>query len=201
MIEILVGTGNRHKAEEIAKLLSDLPVKVKTLKDFPAIAEVVEDGKTLEDNAVKKARSYAQASGLLTLADDTGLEVKALNGGPGVLSARYAGETCSYEDNNRKLLKNLESSKDRAARFRCVIAICDPRSNVFETVEGVVEGEILRSARGRNGFGYDPIFYLPGQKKTFAELALEEKNRVSHRALALQKAKRMLSKKLKMVSA
>lgn len=194
MREILLGTSNLHKAREISRLLKDIPLKIKTLSDFPQITAVKEDGKTLEENAVKKARAYSEETGLFTLADDTGLEVEALGGAPGVESARYAGEKRSYEDNNRKLLEALSHTKNgnRAARFRCVIALADPLAQSVQTVEAAIEGEILTTLRGSKGFGYDPLFYLPHLKKTLAELSLEEKNRISHRALAVLKAKKVL---------
>ena len=194
MKSVLIGTNNRHKVKEISNLLIGMPLEVKSLLDFPKIQAVDETGKTLEENAILKAKSYGQATGLLTLADDTGLEVSALNDEPGVMSARYAGEQCSYEDNNRKLLKELLKQQDRKAKFRCVIACYDPKNNILEVVEGALEGKILESVRGQNGFGYDPIFYLPQFKKTLAELSLEEKNKISHRALALIKAKEILKK-------
>ena len=194
MKQILLGTRNRNKVNEISKILSDLPLKVKTLFDFPKVPLAIEDGETLEENAVKKAEYYSKATGLFTLADDTGLEVKSLNNEPGVLSARYAGEHCSYADNNRKLLEKLRGTNGskRSARFRCVIACYDHDTKRAQTVEGSIEGEILDSARGENGFGYDPIFYLPKLKKTLAELYPEEKNKLSHRALALLKVKKLI---------
>lgn len=174
--------------------MSDLPVEIKTLSDFPAVSEPIEDAETIAGNAIKKARHYFKATALFTLADDTGLEVQALAGEPGVNSARYAGEHCSYEDNNRKLLKKLEGVPDdrRSALFRCVVACCNSLNGPVETAEGAIEGQILTAPRGQNGFGYDPLFYLPQFKKTLAELSPEEKNRVSHRALAVLKAKEIL---------
>lgn len=194
MRPILIGTNNRHKVKEISDLLRGMPFEVKSLIDFPNISSVEENGKTLEENAVLKAKSYGKVTGLLTLADDTGLEVPALNGAPGVISARYAGEHCSYEDNNRKLLKELTQEKNRKAKFRCVIACYDPVKDFLQVIEGNLEGEILESIRGNNGFGYDPLFFVPQLEKTLAELSLEEKNRVSHRALALIKVKEILKK-------
>lgn len=196
MRTILLGTNNRHKIKEISSLLSELNLEIKTLADFPAVPSVNEDGETLEENALKKAKHYAQATGLFTFSEDTGLEVPALNGQPGVLSARYAGEQCSYEDNNRKLLSELSKMKtgNRNAYFRTVIALYDPVSDSVKTVEGKRAGKILEKPRGKNGFGYDPVFYLPELKKTLAELTLEEKNKISHRALALLKAKEFLKK-------
>lgn len=196
MKELLLGTHNRHKIEEISVLLSGLPLKVKTLNDFPGVAPVEETGQTLEENAALKAEAYSRLTGLLTLADDTGLEVEALGGQPGVLSARLAGEHCSYLDNNRKLIQMLSGfkGKKRAARFRCVIALKNPGNGAVQTLEGAIQGEILNSLQGGNGFGYDPVFYLPDLKKTLAELTLDEKNKVSHRAIALEKTRKALEK-------
>lgn len=194
MKEILLGTYNRHKAREISELLSDLHIGVRTLNDFKGVPEVHEDGETLEANAVKKAREYGKATGLFTLSDDTGLEVDALNGAPGVYSARYAGEDCTFEDNNRRLLKELEGvpAEKRTARFRCVIACFDPVRGEARTVEGALDGRIVEGLRGGNGFGYDPVFFVPELGRTLAELTLEEKNRISHRGRALRLAKEIL---------
>lgn len=191
---ILLGTHNLHKIKEISDLLSGLPLTIKTLTDFPHILPVTEDGETLEENAIKKAKFYSKSTGLFTLADDTGLEVTILKGEPGVRSARYAGEHCSYKENNQKLLSELSKvgDEERSARFRCLLALLDPEKDNLQVVEGFIEGKILKIARGQNGFGYDPIFYLPKLDKTLAELSLEEKNRVSHRAIAILKAKEVL---------
>lgn len=199
MRKIVIGTHNRHKTEEISRILSGLPLEILSLADFPDISPVEEDGKTLLENAVKKATHYSRLTGLTTIADDTGLEIEALNGEPGIRSARYAGEHCSYDDNNRKLLENLASLKNggrenRNAVFRCVIALSDP-SGTVETREGTVAGQILTSVQGRNGFGYDPVFYVPGLGKTLADLSMEEKNTISHRGIAVQKIKELLKTK------
>ncbi len=193
-VEILIGTHNKGKIKEIANLLSGLPVTLKTLDDFPEIGIVEEDGETLEENAIKKAHFYSKAAKMLTVADDTGLEVAALKGAPGVYSARYAGENCTYEDNNRKLIAELEKLKtdDRRARFRCVIALAEADKGYLQVVDGFILGEITQTLKGGQGFGYDPVFYVPEIKKTLAELTLEEKNKISHRAMALNKAKEIL---------
>lgn len=193
-MEILLGTHNKGKVKEISGLLSGLPVTLKTLDDFPNVAVVEEDGETLEENAIKKAHFYSKATGLFTLADDTGLEVAALKGAPGVYSARYAGEGCSYDDNNRKLIAELAKIKaqDRTARFRCVIACADAEKGFLKVVDGSIIGHILDTVKGGHGFGYDPIFFVPELKKTLAEIPLEEKNRISHRAIALGKAREIL---------
>lgn len=194
MRSLLIGTHNAGKTKEIGDLLCGSGFAVINLKEFPAILPAEETGETLEENAILKAQAYAKETGLLTLSDDSGLEVESLGGAPGVYSARFAGEGCSYEDNNRLLLEKLagvEKSK-RKARFRSVIAIYDPESGESAFVEGVLEGEISESLIGKNGFGYDPVFYVPVLNKTLAELSLEEKNKISHRSQALQKAKRVL---------
>ena len=198
-MELLIGTHNTHKTREIAKLLEGLPVQIRDLTSLPKIGTVEEDGETLLENAVKKAKHYGNLSGLATIADDTGLGVEALNGEPGVKSARYAGQDCSYDDNNLKLLKMLSQTKNgsRSAVFKCVIALYDPGSGKVLTEEGALKGEILHSPRGQNGFGYDPVFYLPEAGKTLAELSPDEKNRVSHRAIALFKMKKRIERILK----
>jgi XTP/dITP diphosphohydrolase len=151
------------------------------------VPDVVEDGVTLEENAKKKAVEIALATGCWAMADDSGLEVDALNGAPGVYSARYAGEHCSYADNNVKLLEALAGKTKRTARFRTVIALSDPAGSV-ETVSGECIGTVIEEQRGTNGFGYDPLFVPDGYSQTFAELSAEVKNRISHRANALQNA-------------
>ena len=158
------------------------------MKDFPDLPEVIEDGATFEDNAIKKAVTIARLTEMWTIADDTGLEVDALGGEPGVYSARYAGEPVSYEANNAKLLSALVGTKDRTARFRCVIALSSPSGDA-RTVEGRCEGSIIDALRGDGGFGYDPLFEPVGYGQTFAEMDIDEKNRISHRAVALQKAR------------
>lgn len=176
-------------------MLSDLNVEILSSRDFPDLPEVVEDGETLEDNAIKKAKEISQATGLPALADDTGLEVAALGGAPGVISARYAGEACSYDDNNRKLLTELESVPDeeRGAVFRCVIALATSSGEVT-TVEGRTDGIILREPRGGAGFGYDPIFLPNGHARSYAEMSQDEKNAVSHRGRALEAARELISR-------
>lgn len=194
MKEILLGTHNVHKVKEITALLDGLPVRIKTLNDFPDIKPVEEDGRTLEENATKKAVEYAHRTNLFTLADDTGLEVPAIRNEPGVYSARYAGENCTFADNNRKLLERMKSlkGKKRAARFRCVIACCNPDTNMIRSVEGAIHGSIVEKIKGAGGFGYDPVFYVPELKRTLAEMTLDEKNSISHRGEALRKAKKIL---------
>lgn len=185
--KIVVATANRHKAAELAALLSLPGLEFVPLSDFPAAGPVEEDGETLEENALKKARSAAAAAGLPALADDTGLEVEALGGAPGVYSARYAGEGRSYQDNNAKLLRALEGvpAEARRASFRCVMALCFP-DGPSVTAEGRIAGRILEAPRGADGFGYDPLFLPDGSGASFAELAAEEKNAISHRRAAVR---------------
>ncbi len=194
-MEIILATGNLHKVEEITDILKDLNVKIKPMTSFEKYPEVVEDGKTLQDNAIKKATEVAKYFRSWAIADDTGLEVHSLNGEPGVYSSRYAGEHCTYEDNNKKLLKALSGvpMENRQARFRCVIALSDPEGNVKILEEGKIKGYIAESLSGTAGFGYDPLFYVPKYEKTFAELGEELKNKISHRALALQAFKSRLA--------
>jgi len=188
----ILATHNAHKVKEIRKILGRVPLPLVGLDRFPAYT-VRETGKTLEDNALLKARAAVRRTGHIALSDDTGLEVAALKGAPGVYSARYAGPGCTFADNNRKLLRAMKNMpfKKRGARFRCVVAVAFPdgRAKIFE---GRVPGRIVREFRGAQGFGYDPVFQPKGFKKTFAEMTVAEKNRVSHRARAFSKAARYL---------
>ena len=185
---LLIGSNNKDKAHEIRMLLGDSPWQVKSLADLSAAPEPEETEETLEGNALLKARYYAERFGVACLADDSGLEVDALDGAPGVYSARYAGEGCSYADNNRKLLAALEGlpAERRHARFVCAAAFVDEEGG--EHVErGTVEGVIAPECRGEYGFGYDPLFIPDGFDCTFGELAPEAKAEVSHRGLAFRK--------------
>lgn len=185
LIPLVLATRNEGKTEEIKALLSEFPVEIKNLTDFGPTPEVVEDGETFEDNAVKKARFIAKILGFPALADDSGIMVEALGGAPGVRSARYGGESATDGDNNAKLLRELENVENRNAAFHCVIAIAVPWGPAL-IYEGRCEGIIAKEQVGSEGFGYDPVFYYPPLKKTFAQLSTEEKNRVSHRGQALQ---------------
>jgi len=189
MPELLLATNNRGKIREYAELLSGCGYQLVTPAEKGIDIEVAETGETFADNAVLKARALAAASGLLTLADDSGLEVDALGGAPGVHSARYAGDNASDAERIALLLKNLVGVPvdRRAARFRCVIAIANPAGNV-RMAEGSIEGIIAFTPKGSNGFGYDPVFLLPDIGKTMAELPPGEKNRLSHRACAARAA-------------
>ena len=186
-MKLLIATRNAHKLQEITALFAGHGLTIVSALDYPDIPDVEEDGKTLEANACKKAETLCQATGLPALADDTGLEVAALGGAPGVYSARYAGVPPDYAANNRKLLAELTGHRDRSARFRCVIALARP-GQPTEWVEGICAGAIALAPRGEQGFGYDPLFIPNGQPSTFAELSEAEKNRISHRGLALAAA-------------
>ena len=190
---LLVATGNPGKLKEYNDLLRDLPLEVTSLEQVGISAGLEEVGSSFEENARDKARAYAALSGLLTLADDSGLEVDALGGAPGVKSARYGGPGLSDEQRVGLLLKNLKGVQwdDRSGRFRCVIAMAWPSGRV-ETVSGTVEGIIQYEPKGTGGFGYDPVFYLPHLERTTAELSLEEKNGFSHRGKAARKAVELL---------
>ena len=182
---IFLASGNRHKIEELRQVLHPLGFHLESTLDVESPDEVEEDQPDLEGNALKKARFWHQETGLAALADDTGLEVTALDGAPGVYSARYAGENATYGDNVDKLLKELDGASDRSARFRTVIAfVSDEGEYLFE---GSCEGEIIREKRGEKGFGYDPVFVPEKFDRTFAELSSNEKNKISHRGRALQK--------------
>jgi XTP/dITP diphosphohydrolase len=189
---IILATRNVGKVKEIIEIFRGLPFKFKSLFDFPNIPEVVEDGDTLQLNALKKAREIFNRTNLLTISDDSGLEVTALDNRPGVYSARYAGEEVSYEDNNKKLLKELENVPYdlRTARFRCVAALVNKETEYL--VEGVCSGKIAHQPQGANGFGYDPLFIPDGYEKTFAELSNDIKNQISHRAKAFHRMKEVL---------
>jgi XTP/dITP diphosphohydrolase len=188
-MQLLVATRNRDKLKEIGAILADLQFEIVSPLTLATLPEIVEDAPAVRDNAIKKAVETARAAKLLTLADDSGLEVDALDGAPGARSARYAGEKATYHENNKKLLQALAGVplEKRSARFRCVVAIAEP-TGLVEAVEGICNGRITEAERGGGGFGYDPVFIPDGQVKTFAELPIEVKNRISHRAKALQKA-------------
>ncbi len=192
MQALLLATSNQHKLEEYRAIFSDLALKLVSLNDVQLDMEVEETGTTFAENAELKARAYAQASGMLTLADDSGLEIDALGGAPGVQSARYLSRETSYEERFRSILEQLKGFpvEQRTARFRCAIALAEPSGNT-RIVEGTIEGVIADSPRGKHGFGYDPIFLVPELGKTLAELAPEHKNRISHRGRAAQSARKL----------
>ena len=195
MREVVVATNNRHKVEEISAILQGLPVRLIPLSDYPDAPELKEEGATYAENALHKALTVARFTGKWALADDTGLEVDALDGRPGLYSARFAGEGVTFADNKRKLLWLMESipTEKRTALFRTVLALVSP-SGESQVVEGVLHGRIAEKERGAGGFGYDALFYLPELGKTYAELSAEEKNRASHRARAVEKIREYLQK-------
>ena len=197
--DLVLATRNRHKGAELAAILAGLPVCIRTMDEFPDVPDVIEDGETCEANAVKKARAVAEATGLLAVADDTGLEVDALGGRPGVYAARYAGPQATYEDNCRKLLKELTGvPRDRrTARFVTVAAVAEPSEKVQVTT-GRLDGLITEAQAGEQGFGYDPVFYVPDLGKTLAELSSEQKNRISHRAKAFAQVRELLQNRLRL---
>lgn len=192
-MELVLATRNEDKIREIKQILEELNVRILTFKDFPNFPTVEETGTTLEANAFLKARAVSKVTGKVSLADDSGLEVEALNGAPGIYSSCFAGENVSYEDNNRKLLSLLRETPDerRNAAFRCVMALVTPEGKKI-AVEGVCPGMITREPLGDDGFGYDPVFRPVGYNKTFAQIPLQEKNKVSHRARALRKIREII---------
>ena len=190
MKKIIFATGNQGKMKEIREILADLDAEVLSLKDAGIEADIVEDGKTFEENARIKAKAICEMTGEIVLADDSGLEIDYLNKEPGIYSARYMGEDTSYHIKNANLVQRLEGVPDeqRTARFVCAIAAAFPDGTV-KTVRGTMEGRIGYDEKGENGFGYDPIFYLPEYGCTSAELYMEEKNKISHRGKALRAIK------------
>jgi XTP/dITP diphosphohydrolase len=191
VIELLVATTNQGKFAEVEACLAKLPLKILPLHLLKSWPIVVEDGASFEENALKKAKTLAEYSGLLTVADDSGLEVDALNGAPGIYSSRYSGEEGNDSENNKKLLNELGGvvEEKRTARFVCVLALCDPRSPglKYRTVRESCEGRIALTPKGRNGFGYDPVFFYPPFGRTFGEIDREAKASVSHRGKALRR--------------
>ena len=201
MTKLLIGTGNIGKLREIKTILADVPYEIVSLADFNDLETPEENGDTYNANALMKAGSYATQTGLLTLADDSGLEVEALNWGPGVMSARYAGEDASDADRRSLLLSEFAKtrSQNRTARFVCFVAVAYPgqreRPYIMSITEGVCTGRIIDGERGAGGFGYDPLFVPDGYDLTFAELPYAVKNRISHRGRALAKAREFLLSK------
>jgi len=184
-MKVVIATHNRDKMKEIQGAISELGWEVISLYDFPEITKIEENGKTLEQNALIKAREVFKKTGLPTISDDTGLEVDALDGAPGVYTARYAGEDCSYSDNVNKMLKEMSKvpMPNRGAFFKTVMVFKDENKELI--VDGVVKGKISRESKGEDGFGYDPIFYVTEYDKTFAEMTMSEKNKISHRGNAI----------------
>ena len=186
---LVLATRNEGKIAEFRQLLSEFDIQIMSLKDFGPLPPVIEDGETFEENAYKKAHATAKAIALPALSDDSGLTVAALGGAPGVRSARYAGENAADEENNRKLLREMEGISNREAAFECVIAIAVPRGPAL-IYEGRCEGLVATELRGDKGFGYDPLFFYEPFGKTFAELSVHEKNTVSHRGHAMAELKK-----------
>ncbi len=192
----IIASKNKGKIKEIKMLLEDLEIALSSLYDYPEFSPVVEDGETFFDNALKKARTVSELTGFWVIADDSGIEVDALDGRPGVYSARYAGENATDKQNSDKLLEEMKDVPDgeRGAQFRAVIVYADKKD--FHSFEGIVRGGLARERSGKSGFGYDPIFIPDGYDKTFAELGQEIKNSMSHRAAALNKLKEFLKDKM-----
>lgn len=192
-MDIIIATRNNDKLREIKALFKDLGVKISSLNDYPAIPKIKETGKTFKENALIKASKTAKLTGKLTLADDSGLEVKILNGQPGVYSSRFAGENVTYRDNNLKLLKLLDGvpASQRGARFVCNVSIVEPSGRII-VIEKYCQGTIGFKSKGSFGFGYDPLFIPRGYKKSFAELKPQIKNGLSHRGRAFKEAKAVL---------
>ena len=194
-IILVIATRNKGKTKEIKALLNDFPVEIKNLDDFGPIPHLEEDGDTFDENAYKKASFAARILGLPALADDSGLIVEALDGAPGIHSARYAGENATDEQRYLKLLDDMKGKSNRRAAFECVISIAMPTGPAL-TYEARCEGLITTEPAGSNGFGYDPIFFYPPYNKTFAQITGEEKNRISHRGKALAELKSEFDKVL-----
>lgn len=188
-MKLIVGTKNQGKIKELRELLADLPVEVFGLDEFAHLSEPEETGATFAENAALKALFYARETGFLALSDDSGLEVEALGGAPGVYSARYAGENATDAERTLKLLGEVAATNDTAcrARFVCAVAVADPDGAVRFEAQGVCEGRLAQSVRGTNGFGYDPIFVPDGYEQTFGELSSVIKGKISHRARAIKK--------------
>ncbi|SVA03918.1 uncharacterized protein METZ01_LOCUS56772 [marine metagenome] len=191
-MKIVLATHNHDKEIELQHSLRGLDVDICSLSEYPDIGEIEETGTTLLENSLLKAHTVHDRTGLPTIADDTGLEIDALDGAPGVYSARFAGLNATYEDNVNKLLSVMENVPDdmRSARFRTVISFVDEIQELW--TEGLIQGRITKTPRGNMGFGYDPVFYVPHLEKTFAELSTNEKNKISHRGIALQKLRKIL---------
>lgn len=191
---IIIATKNIGKAKEFQELFKKVGYKIKTLLDFPEIGDIPETGATFEENALQKAMMISKKLDTIVLADDSGLEVDALDGAPGIYSARYAGDHGNDEKNNEKLLDELKDvpKEKRQANFNCSLALVGPGKKSL-TVSGKVDGYILNEPRGKNGFGYDPLFYMPEERKTMAELSSKRKNEISHRAVAIQKLEAQLT--------
>jgi XTP/dITP diphosphohydrolase len=196
MKEIVIATGNHDKRKELKRLLGGLKIKVNSLEQYPGCPTVREGNRSFRENAIRKAMAVSKFTKKLALADDSGLEIDALGGKPGIRSSRFAGTKATYEQNNQKLIRMLadkKKMKERKAQFRCVVALCN-YPEVIGVVEGKICGRIAFKAKGKCGFGYDPIFIVPRYKKTFAQLGPRIKHKISHRARALKKTRRLIQK-------
>ena len=191
-MKIVIATHNKDKRKEMERALIGLNMEILSLEDFPNVGEIIESGKTLTENAIIKAQTVFDITGIPAISDDTGLSVDALNGAPGVYSARYAGENATYTDNVEKLVDEMKniSSENRGAQFKTVMVFIDKDTELI--ADGVVKGEITNASKGVGGFGYDPVFYIPEKEKTFAEMTIQEKNQISHRGIALRNLKEIL---------
>jgi len=197
MRELIIATKNKGKLREIKEILKDFNLKITSLLDYPQYPQIEESGKTFAQNALIKAVTIAQYTGKLTLGEDSGLQVKALNNGPGIYSARYSGERATDQKNNNKLLRDLKTipTRKRQARYRCYAALVD-KNGIVDVVNGSCSGLITTCPKGTNGFGYDPYFFLSRYQKTFGELDPAIKAKISHRARAMKKIKKVLSEYL-----
>ena len=191
-MKIILATHNKDKRKEMMAALIDLNVKILSLEDFPHVGEIIEDGETLTENAIIKAQTVFDITGIPAISDDTGLSVDALNGAPGVYSARYAGENATYTDNVEKLVDEMKNipPENRGAQFKTVMVYIDKDTELI--ADGVVKGQITDTSKGVGGFGYDPVFYITEKEKTFAEMTIQEKNQISHRGIALRNLKGIL---------
>ena len=196
-MKVILATHNSDKYQEMSDALKNFSISVLSLSDFPNIGEIIEDGSTLTENAIIKAKTVFDITGIPSISDDTGLMVDALNGEPGVYSARYASENATYSDNVNKLLLNMKNipKNKRIAQFKTVMVYWDNNTELI--VEGSVKGRITSTPKGVGGFGYDSVFYIPEQEKTFAEMTIKEKNKISHRGIALYNLKKELSSTIK----
>lgn len=192
--ELVIATHNQGKLEEFKVLMKDLPIEIKSLADFDAIEEPAETGRTFAANARLKALYYAKKTGVPCIADDSGLEVQALDGAPGVRCARYAGEKAKDEENNELLLRNMKFQVRRNCRFRCALCVAQPDGRILNEVDGICEGMLLHEPLGTEGFGYDPLFWSTELHKGMGEASMQEKNRISHRGKAIRKLVAIWSK-------
>ena len=193
--ELVIATRNMGKLEEFKVLMKELPIEIKCLADFDEVEEPAETGRTFAANARMKAQYYAKKTGVPCIADDSGLEVQALDGAPGVRSARYAGEKATDAENNEKLLNIMKFQVKRTCRFRCALAVALPNGKVLHEVDGICEGMLLHAPLGEGGFGYDPLFWSTELHKGMAEASMQEKNKISHRGKAIRKLVALWEKK------